>query len=278
MTTTSPTHYRDLDSQSVTSVSSLSSMANYYSICLVGAMDRLWFHQIILFSETVSDQKNPETSKPNSVSLAYSSLLDEGVSSDISLLADEAILSDSSPSSPTDDSNNEDTEKKTSQKEKPTRLNRSHSSSPSTQKRPKRLRNSGADAIRRLQKSMSCKTLGDLELEEVKGFMDLGFIFKKEHLSPRMMSVVPGLQRLAHKNKQSSKLTNDAEVAKDDETEEGKEKRVVRPYLSEAWLINRPDSPLLNLKIPTASTVDDMKKHIKLWARTVASVIHEQES
>ena len=76
-------------------------MANYYSLCLVGAMDRLWFHQIILFSETVSDQKTPETSKPNSVSLAYSSLLDEGVSSDISLLADEAILSDSSPSSPT---------------------------------------------------------------------------------------------------------------------------------------------------------------------------------
>lgn len=100
-TTTSLTHYRDLDSQSVTSVSSLPSMANYYSLCLVGAMDRLWFHQIILFSETVSDQKTPETSKPNSVSLAYSSLLDEGVSSDISLLADEAILSDSSPSSPT---------------------------------------------------------------------------------------------------------------------------------------------------------------------------------
>ncbi|XP_030925717.1 uncharacterized protein LOC115952668 [Quercus lobata] len=255
-------------------------MANYYSLCLVGAMDRLWFHQIILFSETISDQKTPETSKPNSVSLAYSSLLDEGVSSDISLLADVEILSDSSPSSPTDDSNNEDTEKNTSQKEKPTRLNRSHSSSPSpsTQKRPKRLRNSGANAIRRLQKSMSCKTLGDLELEEVKGFMDLGFIFKKEHLSPRMMSVVPGLQRLSHKNKQSSKLTNDAEVAKDDETEEGKEKRVTRPYLSEAWLINRPDSPLLNLKIPSASTADDMKKHIKFWARTVASVIHEQES
>lgn len=100
-TTTSPTHYRDLDSQSVASLSSLSSMANYYSVCLVGAMDRLWFHQIILFPETISDQKTPETSKPNSVSLAYSSLLDEGVSSDISLLADEAILSDSSPSSPT---------------------------------------------------------------------------------------------------------------------------------------------------------------------------------
>lgn len=92
------------------------------------------------------------------------------------------------------------------------------------------------------------------------------------------MSVVPGLQRLAHKNKQSTKLTNDAEVAKDDETEEGKEKRVIRPYLSEAWLINRPDSPLLNLKIPSASTADDMKKLIKFWARTVASVILEQES
>ncbi len=120
---------------------------------------------------------------------------------------------------------------------------------------------------------MSCKSLGDLEIEEVKGFMDLGFIFKKEHLSPRMMSVVPGLQRLVHKNKQSTKLT-----VKDNETGESKGESggVKRPYLSEAWLIKRPNSPLLNLRMPSASTADDMKKHIRFWARTVASAIQQE--
>lgn len=66
----------------------------------------------------------------------------------------------------------------------------------------------------KLYKSMSCKTLGELELEEVKGFMDLGFIFKKENLSPRMMSLVPGLQRLGEykdeERRQSTKLIFDA--------------------------------------------------------------------
>lgn len=113
--------------------------------------------------------------------------------------------------------------------------------------------------------------MGELELEEVKGFMDLGFIFKKEQLSPRMMSLVPGLQRL-----------NDIkEAVKDDESEEGnyKEKIVVvrRPYLSEAWFIKRSDSPLLNLRMPIrAVTHDDMKKHIRFWARTVASVVQQE--
>ncbi|GMY14720.1 hypothetical protein FCV25MIE_09959 [Fagus crenata] len=253
-------------------------MANYYSLGLVAAMDRLWFHQIILFSEPIiSGQKNPQTTKPNSVSLAYSPLPDEEISSAISLLPDEEISSDSSPISPTNDSNNEDEEKEISQKEsRPTRLNlirsrnRPHSSSPTTQKRSKNLGNS---AMRRLHKSMSCKSLGDLEIEEVKGFMDLGFIFKKEHLSPRMMSVVPGLQRLVHKNKQSTKLT-----VKDNETGESKGESggVKRPYLSEAWLIKRPNSPLLNLRMPSASTADDMKKHIRFWARTVASAIQQE--
>lgn len=169
-----------------------------------------------------------------------------------------------------DDSNNED-EGMISQKERSTRLhlirNRNRldsSSSPSTQScTSKNLR-------RRLHKTMSCKTLGELELEEVKGFMDLGFIFKKENLSPRMMSLVPGLQRLGDIN----------EAVKDDESEEeeeGKEKRVVRrPYLSEAWFIKRSDSPLLNLRMPRASTADDMKKNIRFWARTVASVVQQE--
>lgn len=35
--------------------------------------------------------------------------------------------------------------------------------------------------------------LGELEREEVKGFMDMGFTFKKENMSRRIMSLIPGL-------------------------------------------------------------------------------------
>lgn len=124
---------------------------------------------------------------------------------------------------------------------------------------------------------MSCRTLGELELEEVKGFMDLGFIFKEEHLSPRMMSVIPGLQRLGlYKNKQTTNLIG-SEVAEDDKIREEEEERgIIRPYLSEAWLIKRPDSPLLNLRLPRVSAAADMKKHLRFWARTVASVIQQE--
>lgn len=94
-----------------------------------------------------------------------------------------------------------------------------------------------------------------------------------------MLTVVPGLQRLAvYEDKQSTDLINVAEVVgKHDETEEGTEKRLIqRPYLSEAWFIKIPDSPPLNLRMPRASTAADMKKHIRSWARTVASLIQQE--
>ena len=118
----------------------------------------------------------------------------------------------------------------------------------------------------RLEKSMSCRSLGELELEEVKGFLDLGFTFKKEHLSPRMMSLIPGLQRLNSPNKNK--------VGEEDEEE--RSGLVSRPYLSEAWLIKRPSSPLLNLKVPRVSEASDMKKHLRFWARTVASELQQE--
>ncbi|KAF2289956.1 hypothetical protein GH714_039304 [Hevea brasiliensis] len=175
----------------------------------------------------------------------------------------------------------------TLEKERPTRLNlittrvRSHSSSPSTKKRgPKNIRNSCSS--RKLQKYMSCRSLGELELEELKGFMDLGFIFKKENISPRMISVVPGLLRLGlYKSKHNTKLIN-SEVPEDDDDiqrerdKQEEEKGVIRPYLSEAWLIKRLDSPPLNLRLPRVSAAADMKKHLKFWARTVASVIQHE--
>ena len=78
--------------------------------------------------------------------------------------------------------------------ESPTIL--THSCLASTEKQRRRLRK---QAKKRLRKSMSCKTLGELELEEVKGSVDLGFVFKKENICSRMMSVVPGLQRWQRK-------------------------------------------------------------------------------
>ncbi|KAF5471791.1 hypothetical protein F2P56_008560 [Juglans regia] len=268
-------------------------MANHYS--LLGAMDRLWFHQIILFPEPISFlcQKALETVKPFSKSLPYpppslSLPSDHDIQHELLLPDNEEISS--APSSISDlqdayiNSDDEDEEKEIRQKQRQSRSNPirdrkslQYSSSTSIyEKRPRSLKNTAAR--RKLYKSMSCKTLGELELEEVQGFMDLGFIFKKELLSPRMMSLIPGLQRLGPEYKDQDQIStkliiDDAEVVKDDESGElGKEKRVIkrRPYLSEAWFIKRHDSPLLNGRIARASTAADMKKNIKFWARNVA--------
>ena len=108
---------------------------------------------------------------------------------------------------------------------------------------------------------MSCKSLGELELEEVKGFMDLGFEFTREDLSPQMVKLVPGLQRF--------KTRMDRQNLEDDDDDD-KKRDIARPYLSEAWTINRPNSPLLNLRMPRVSSTTDMKNHLRSWARTVA--------
>lgn len=151
--------------------------------------------------------------------------------------------------------------------------NRSHSSSPSTKMRQRNRRHSTSRSLGgKLKKSTSCKSSEDLELEEVKGFMDLGFIFKKEHLDSRMIDVVPGLLRLGFHKTQPNLPADEHEVPKDDDDDDND----TRPYLSEAWLIKRPDSPLLNLKVPRVSAAADMKKHLKCWARTVASVVQQE--
>ncbi|KAL4353196.1 hypothetical protein GQ457_06G008340 [Hibiscus cannabinus] len=215
-------------------------MANYnLSLCLIGAMDRLWFHQIILFSENQLEPKQP-----------YS----------------ESTVADQHEPAPDGPKNEEEQVKKRSRRGNHSRLH-SSSSSPPTPELDERMNNPC-----KLRKSTSCRSLKDLELEEVKGFMDLGFIFTKEHLNPTMIRVVPGLLRLGF-----PKRIRSTEVQKDDGAEQEEKKRVViRPYLSEAWLIKRPDSPLLNLRVPRVSAAADMKKHLKFWARTVASVVQQE--
>ncbi|KAK3038418.1 hypothetical protein RJ639_030584 [Escallonia herrerae] len=250
------------------------SMADNYSaaMCLLGAMDRLWYHHIILFPP------------PNSVLLLSSSLETSlPISSSLTSLNNsipvEEEVSVATPiiSPPQDDSDKECREEGTHETlKRATRLKamaamrRGHSlsssSSPTAQQSPKSFKYSST--VTRLQKSMSCKSLGELEVEEVKGFMHLGFIFDRENLSPRMMSVIPGLQRLGSFNE----AEKDGEI--EQEHDDAEEENRMRPYLSEAWLIKKPDLPLLNMRIPRVSTAaDDMKKHLKSWARTVASEV-----
>lgn len=138
-----------------------------------------------------------------------------------------------------------------------------------------------------LEKMISCKSLCELELEEVKGFMDLGFVFDTENMSKRMMSVLPGLQRLElGKKEDQNGLSDDfsSSVLYDDgnemgigekEVEENGKRKIRRPYLSEAWLIKRSDSPLVNLGTPSVCSGADMKKHVKYWAKNVASAIQK---
>ncbi|KAF5472942.1 hypothetical protein F2P56_009598 [Juglans regia] len=104
------------------------------------------------------------------------------------------------------------------------------------------------------------KSLSALEFEELKGFMDLGFVFSEEDRNSSLASVVPGLQRFGKK---------------DEEEDAVDESATSRPYLSEAWEVldrRKSQNSLMNWKIPTLSDDIDMKNNLKWWAHTVASI------
>ncbi|KAK7285081.1 hypothetical protein RJT34_19839 [Clitoria ternatea] len=264
-------------------------MADKNFLCIIEEMDRLWFHKFIIFSEPTASVLSlptpPDEEKPvpisESLSFSSSNLSsptphDEETSTDESPSSEKQLSSESISTPLQDGSINNEEETKERHARMPLLSNRirSHSSSPSTQNRHRKYRKP-ASCTRKLQKSMSCRTLGELELDEVKGFMDLGFTFKKENLNPRMMSVVPGLQRLGlHQNEQSNDASETDKVS--DIIAEEQRRNIMRPYLSEAWLVKRPDSPLLNLKLPKHCSASNMKKHLRFWAKTVASEIHQE--
>lgn len=107
---------------------------------------------------------------------------------------------------------------------------------------------------RRMKKGAS-KSLSALEFQELKGFMDLGFIFSEEdNKDSRLVEIIPGLQRLGKK-----------EVEEETDEEEDK---VSRPYLSEAW-----ENPLMNWKFPALGNEIDIKDSLRWWAHTVASTV-----
>ncbi|KAK3035042.1 hypothetical protein RJ639_034832 [Escallonia herrerae] len=114
------------------------------------------------------------------------------------------------------------------------------------------------------------KSLSDLEFEELKGFMDLGFVFSEEDKESSLVEIIPGLQRLGEEKDHRN------QPQQQEEGSTVKESLVPRPYLSEAWEVlgrREKDNPLMNWRIPALSDEMDMKDSLKWWAHTVASTV-----
>lgn len=112
------------------------------------------------------------------------------------------------------------------------------------------------------RKKEGSRSLSDLEFEELKGFLDLGFTFSEEETDSRLLSIVPGLQRLAGKK------------GGEEEQEQVDETVVSRPYLSEAWSFDREEEyPLMNWRISAVGNEIAMKDQLRHWAHAVASTV-----
>ncbi|KAJ8527797.1 hypothetical protein K7X08_015248 [Anisodus acutangulus] len=119
----------------------------------------------------------------------------------------------------------------------------------------------GVKGIIRIRRSSS-----DLELEELKGFLDLGFEFSEEDKNSRLVTIVPGLQKWGNK-------VVDQEVV-ENSTSKKRDIIVQRPYLSEAWEIlekRKMIRKLVKWRFPAMHNEINMKDNLKFWAQTVAS-------
>ena len=131
---------------------------------------------------------------------------------------------------------------------------------------------------RRRKVRNNSKSLSDLEFDELKGFMDLGFVFTEEECrDSKLVSIIPGLQRLAAKN-QSNIIGQNRGEDGDGDQEQDQRSFVSRPYLSEAWDVldierKKEKKPLMNWRIPVSGSEIDMKEHIRFWAHSVASTV-----
>lgn len=94
------------------------------------------------------------------------------------------------------------------------------------------------------QKKKRPKGTSDLEIQELKGFMELGFDFSQDKLSPRLLDLLPGLKRL---------LIDHDNINKKTEFQE---------------------SPPGNWELPSLNATGvDLKEHLKIWAHSVASAL-----
>ncbi|KAL2328036.1 hypothetical protein Fmac_021463 [Flemingia macrophylla] len=117
---------------------------------------------------------------------------------------------------------------------------------------------------RRLTEGRTTRSLSELEFKELKGFMDLGFVFSEEDKDSGLVSLIPGLQRLGIEE----------DEGKGDDYESV---AFNKPYLSEAWdvLYQREigNDPLLNWRVPVRGNEIDMKESLRFWAHKVASIV-----
>ncbi|XP_048132319.1 uncharacterized protein LOC125314333 isoform X3 [Rhodamnia argentea] len=114
------------------------------------------------------------------------------------------------------------------------------------------------------------KSLSQLEFEELKGFMDLGFVFSEEDIDDSsLVSIIPGLQRLGKRIKDANHRQEDG----DEKERVGESAGIARPYLSEAWEWWEEEDPLMNWKVPALANDTDMRESLKWWAHTVASTV-----
>ncbi|EYU28109.1 hypothetical protein MIMGU_mgv1a022012mg, partial [Erythranthe guttata] len=120
--------------------------------------------------------------------------------------------------------------------------------------KPSRISNNLNKKKKRLSKSLS-----ELEFEELKGFMDLGFVFSEEDkLDSSLADIIPGLHKLGQKKKMDCNLS-------DDYYHEEHERE--RPYLSEVW--ERELLKKWRVPVDIVGNEIDMKDSLKWWAHSV---------
>ncbi|KAM0065142.1 hypothetical protein Hdeb2414_s0003g00111331 [Helianthus debilis subsp. tardiflorus] len=127
------------------------------------------------------------------------------------------------------------------------------------------------------------KSLSDLEFEELKGFMDMGFVFsEQDYKDSNLVEIIPGLQRLGEEREKEDDDNDDNNNDDDDDNDSCVYEGERRPYLSEAWeALDRSSkkkehkiaSPMMKWEIPVVKDEIDMKDNLKLWAHTVASIV-----
>lgn len=108
------------------------------------------------------------------------------------------------------------------------------------------------------------ESVSDLEAEETKGFVDLGFVFTEEDLNSELPEILPGLRTFLCPGEYCEKESS----------------VVPRPYLSEAWEFHsdnkcsgrtEKDSYIIDFRMAKLRGDMNMKDSLKLWARSVAS-------
>ncbi|XP_031112800.1 uncharacterized protein LOC116016570 [Ipomoea triloba] len=115
------------------------------------------------------------------------------------------------------------------------------------------------------------KSISELELEELKGFMDLGFEFSEEDAkNSSLVEIIPGLNTLMKKKSCDKAAENYPKL----------DNSKPRPYLSEAWEAmeekerrKMKKALLAKWRIPAMSNEADMKHNLRWWAHTVASTL-----